>query len=166
MEQETLQWHATCCRILSRFHWQLWKCYPKLLSKYICPCPCPCICTCMGLALYFQLRKSLFFFKCHSHLFLAIYSLSRWTSYHKISSNLAITRFGFRLFQSLTFHRQLCSSIAEMPVKFQSQYDHYIIQFHGFETSRRFGGKASYRLVNRGPEVLLHDKSSLSCGLA
>ena len=123
----------------------------------------------MALALHFQLHivtQIPLFFKCHSHLFLAIYSLSRWTSYHKISWNLAATRFGFRLFQSLTFHRQLCSSIAEMPVKFQSQYDHYIFQFHGFETSRRFGSKASYHLVNRGPEVLLHDKSSLICVLA
>ena len=57
---------------------------------------------------------------------LRLYSLSGKTSYRKISWSLEAARFGFKLFQS----------------------QHPISRLRGFT---RFGGKTSYRLVNRGP---------------
>ena len=57
---------------------------------------------------------------------LGLYSLSGKTSYRRISWSLEAARFGFKLFQS----------------------QHPISRLRDFT---RFGGKTSYRLVNRGP---------------
>ena len=48
---------------------------------------------------------------------LGIYSLSRWTSYRRISQSLEAAGFGWI---ALKFDRHLDSRAAEMPVKFQS----------------------------------------------
>ena len=51
------------------------------------------------------------------------------------------------------------------------RYDYHNIQYRGFETLRDFGGKTSYRLVNRGPGAfhwlawLLENKLNLTMWL-
>ena len=64
-------------------------------------------------------------------LILGLYSLRGKTSYRKISWSLEAARFGFKLFQSLW--NLAGTSALQNPI------------------SARFGGKTSYRLVNRGP---------------
>ena len=82
---------------------------------------------------------------------LGLYSLSGKTSYRKISWSLEAARFGFKLFQSLwnlagtsaaLLPRCLSNFIAIRPLQ------HPISWLRDFT---RFGGKTSYRLVNRGP---------------
>ena len=54
-----------------------------------------------------------------------------------------------------------CSEIWQAPwqhccqdaCQISERYDHYNIQSRGFEDFTRFGGKTSYRLVNRGPDL-------------
>ena len=77
-------------------------------------------------------------------------SLSRRTSYRKISWNIESTRFGFELFQSFwnltsTSAEAETSSAAELDVKYQSD-----TTSRGRD-STTFSGKTSYRLVNSGP---------------
>ena len=81
-----------------------------------------------------------------------LYSLSGKTSYRKISWSLEAARFGFKLFQSLW---NLAGTSAALLPKCLSNFrmirplQHPISRLRYFA---RFGGKTSYRLVNRGPE--------------
>ena len=80
-----------------------------------------------------------------------LYSLSGKTSYRKISWSLEATRFGFKLFQSLW--NLAGNSAALLPrclLNFRGirPLQHPISRLRDF---MRFGGKTSYRLVNRGP---------------
>ena len=82
---------------------------------------------------------------------LRLYSLSGKTSYRKISWSLEAARFGFKLFQSLW--NLAGTSAALLPsclLNFRAirPLQHPISRLRGFT---RFGGKTSYRLVNRGP---------------
>ena len=80
-----------------------------------------------------------------------LYSLSGKTSYRKISWSLEAARFGFKLFQSLW---NLAGTSAAMLPRCLSNFrairplQHPISRLRDFT---RFGGKTSYRLVNRGP---------------
>ena len=87
------------------------------------------------------------------HAYLGLYSLSCKTSYRKISWSLEAARFRFKLFQSLwnlagtsatALPRCLSNFRAILPLQ------HPISRLRDFT---RFGGKTSYRLVNRGPEA-------------
>ena len=88
---------------------------------------------------------------CHQGL----YSLSGKTSYPKISWSLEAARFGFKLFQSLW---NLAGTSAALLPRCLSNFrairplQHPISRLRDFT---RFGGKTSYRLVNRGPEKVL-----------
>ena len=81
---------------------------------------------------------------------LGLYSLSGKTSYHKISWSLEAARFGFRLFQLVW---NLTGTSAAAPPRCLSNFiairslHHPISRLRDFT---RFGGKTSYRLVNRG----------------
>ena len=84
---------------------------------------------------------------------LGLYSLSGKTSYRKISWSLEAAGFGFKLFKSLwnlagtsaaLLPRCLSNCRAIRPLQ------HPISRLRDFT---RFGGKTSYRLVNRGPDV-------------
>ena len=85
---------------------------------------------------------------------LGLYSLSGKTSYRKISWSLEAARFGFKLFQSLW---NLAGTSAALLPRCLSNFrairplQHPISQLRDFT---RFGGKTSYRLVNRGPAHL------------
>ena len=86
-----------------------------------------------------------------SYWHLGLYSLSGRTSYRKISWSLEAARFGFKLFQSL-WHLT-GTSAAQLPrclsnVRGIRSFWHPISRLRDFT---RFGGKTSYRLVNRGP---------------
>ena len=61
-----------------------------------------------------------------------LYSLSRRTSYHKISRSLEAAKFGFKLVQSLWNLTGISTALLQI----SERYDHYIIQSCGFETSR------------------------------
>ena len=79
-------------------------------------------------------------------------SLSGKTSYRKISWSLEAARFAFKLFQSLW--NLAGTSAALLPrclsnVRAIRPMQHPISRLRDFT---RFGGKTSYRLVNRGPE--------------
>ena len=80
-----------------------------------------------------------------------LYSLSGKTSYRKISWSLEAARFGFKLFQSLW---NLTGTSAALLPRCLSNFrairplQHPISRLRDFT---RFGGKTSYRLVNRGP---------------
>ena len=80
-----------------------------------------------------------------------LYSLSGKTSYRKISWSLEAARFGFKLFQSLW---NLAGTSAALLPRCLSNFrairplQHPISRLRDFT---RFGGKTSYRLVNRGP---------------
>ena len=79
-----------------------------------------------------------------------LYSLSGKTSYQKISWSLEAARFGFKLFQSLW---NLEGTSAALPPRCLSNFkairpwQRPISRLRDFI---RFGGKTSYRLVNRG----------------
>ena len=80
-----------------------------------------------------------------------LYSLSGKTSYHKISWSLEAARFGSKLFQSLW--NLAGTSAAALPRRLSNfrvirPLQHPISRLRDFT---RFGGKTSYRLVNRGP---------------
>ena len=81
-----------------------------------------------------------------------LYSLSGKTSYRKISWSLEAARFGFKLFQSLW---NLAGTSAALLPSCLSNFrairplQHPISRLRDFT---RFGGKTSYRLVNRGPD--------------
>ena len=81
----------------------------------------------------------------------SLYSLSGKTSYRKISWSLEAARFGFKLFQSLW---NLTGTSAALQPRCLSNFrairplQHPISWLRDFT---RFGGKTSYRLVNRGP---------------
>ena len=83
-----------------------------------------------------------------------LYSLSCKTSYRKISWSLEAARFGFKLFQMLWY---LAGTSAALLPRCLSNFrairslQHPISQLRDFT---RFGGKTSYRLVNRGPGEL------------
>ena len=83
-----------------------------------------------------------------------LYSLSGRTAYGKISWSLEAAGFRFRLFQSLWYLTRISAATLQKympPVKFQ---DDTIIITSNLAASRlytRFGGKSSYRLVNRSP---------------
>ena len=80
-----------------------------------------------------------------------LYSLSGKTSYRKISWSLEAARFGFKLFQSLW---NLAGTSAALLPRCLSNFrairplPHPISRLRDFT---RFGGKTSYRLVNRCP---------------
>ena len=82
---------------------------------------------------------------------LGLYSLSGKTSYRKISWSLEAARFGFKLFQSLW---NLAGTSAALLPRCLSNFrairplQRPISRLRDFT---RFGGKTSYRLVNRGP---------------
>ena len=83
--------------------------------------------------------------------FLGLYSLSGKTSYRKISWSLEAARFGFKLFQS--FWNLAGTSAALLP-RCLSNFRAIRLLQHPISRLRdftRFGGKTSYRLVNRGP---------------
>ena len=83
--------------------------------------------------------------------FLGLYSLSGKTSYHKISWSLEAARFEFKLFQSLW---NLAGTSAALLPRCLSNFRAIRLLQHPIPRLRdftRFGGKASYRLVNRGP---------------
>ena len=80
-----------------------------------------------------------------------LYSLSRKASYRKISWSLEVARFRFRLFQLLW--NLTGTSAATLPrclsnFNAKQSLQHSISRLRDF---MRFGGKTSYRLVNRGP---------------
>ena len=80
-----------------------------------------------------------------------LYSLSGKTSYRKISWSLEAARFGFKLLQSLW--NLAGTSAALLPMCLSNfrairPLQHPISRLREFT---RFGGKTSYRLVNRGP---------------
>ena len=83
--------------------------------------------------------------------FQGLYSLSGKTSYRKISWSLEAARFGFKLFQSLW---NLVGTSAALLPRCLSNFrairplQHPISRLRDFTG---FGGKTSYRLVNRGP---------------
>ena len=83
---------------------------------------------------------------------LGLYSLSGKTSHRKISWSLEAARFGFKLVQSLW---NLAGTSAALLPRCLSNFrairplQHTISRLRDFT---RFGGKTSYRLVNRGPE--------------
>ena len=82
---------------------------------------------------------------------LSLFSLSGKTSYRKISWSIEAARLGFKLFQSLW---NLAGTSAALLPRCQSNFrairplQHPISRLRDFT---RFGGKTSYRLVNRGP---------------
>ena len=82
-----------------------------------------------------------------------LYSLSGKTSYRKISWSLEATRFGFKPFQLLW---NLAGTSAALLPRCLSNFrairplQYPISRLRDFT---RFGGKTSYRLVNRGPGV-------------
>ena len=87
-----------------------------------------------------------------------LYSLSGKTSYRKISWSLEAARFGSKLFQSLW---NLAGTSAALLPRCLSKrclsnfrairpLQHPISRLRDFT---RFGGKTSYRLVNRGPGI-------------
>ena len=81
-----------------------------------------------------------------------LYSLSCRTSYRKISWSLEAARFGFKLFQLLW--NLTGTSAAALPrclsnFRVIRPLQRPIFSLWDFT---RFGGKTSYRLVNRGPE--------------
>ena len=82
---------------------------------------------------------------------LGLYSLSGKTSYRKISWSLEAARLGFKLFQSLC---NLAGTSAALLPRCLSYFrairplQHPISRLRDFT---RFGGKTSYRLMNRGP---------------
>ena len=80
-----------------------------------------------------------------------LYSLSGKTSYRKISWSLEAARFGFKLFQSLW---NLAGTSAALLPRCLSNFRAIRPLQHPISWPRdftRFGGKTSYRLVNRGP---------------
>ena len=82
---------------------------------------------------------------------LGLYSLSRKTSYSKISWSFETARFGFKLFQSLW---NLAGTSAALLPRCLSNFRVIRPLQHPISRLRdvtRFGGKTSYRLVNRGP---------------
>ena len=90
----------------------------------------------------------------HTSSLQGLYSLSGKTSYRKISWSLEAARFGFKLFQSLG---NLAGTSAALLPRCLSNFrairplQHPISRLRDFT---RFGGKTSYRLVNRGPGEL------------
>ena len=85
---------------------------------------------------------------------LGLYSLSGKTSYRKISWSLEAARFGFKLFQSLW---NLAGTSAALLPRCLSNFRAIRPLQHPISWLRyftRFGGKTSYRLVNRGPELV------------
>ena len=82
-----------------------------------------------------------------------LYSLSGKTPYWKISWSLEAARFRFKLFQSLW---NLAGTLAALLPRCLSNcraiqpLQHPISRLRDFT---RFGGKTSYRLVNRGPDM-------------
>ena len=87
--------------------------------------------------------------------FQGLYSLSGKTSYRKISWSLEAARFGFKPFQSLW--NLAGTSAALLPrclsnLRAIRPLQHTISRLRDFTG---FGGKTSYRLVNRGPEVTI-----------
>ena len=95
-----------------------------------------------------------------------LYSLSGKTSYRKISWSLEAARFGSKLFQSLW---NWAGTSAALLLRCLSNFrairplQHPISRLRDFT---RFGGKTSYRLVNRGPVLLQQDHILLSCFIA
>ena len=95
------------------------------------------------------------------NLYQGLYSLSGKTSYRKISWSLEAARFGFKLFQSLW---NLAGTSAALLPRCLSNFtairplQHPISRHRDFT---RFGGKTSYRLVNRGPCVLSYISNTL-----
>ena len=84
---------------------------------------------------------------------MGLYSLSGKTSYRKISWSLEAARFGFKLLQWLW--NLAGTSAALLPMCLSNfrairPLQHPISRLRDFT---RFGGKTSYRLVNRGPEL-------------
>ena len=87
-----------------------------------------------------------------------LYSLKGRTSYHKISWSLEAARFSVRLLRSLWNLTGVSEAL--LPVKFQSDMI-IITPNHAAPRLREFGGKTSYRVVNRGPGGLPPYSSSL-----
>ena len=95
---------------------------------------------------------------------LGLYPLSGKTSYRKISWSLEAARFGFKLFQSVC---NLAGTSAALLPRCLSNFrairrlQQPISRLRYFT---RFGGKTSYRLVNRGPvyKVRRYKQCSLS----
>ena len=100
-----------------------------------------------------------------------LYSLSGKTSYRKISRSLEAARFGFKLFQSLwNLARTSAALLPRCLSNFRAirPLQHPISRLRDFT---RFGGKTSYRLVNRGPgyyaqhiPIIIHTLRVLFCG--
>ena len=83
---------------------------------------------------------------------LGLYSLSRRTSYRKISRSLEAARFEFKLFQLLW---NLTGTSVLLP-RCLSNFRVIRLLWHPISWLRdftRFGGKTSYHLVNRGLRV-------------
>ena len=95
--------------------------------------------------------------------YLGLYSLSGKTSYRKISWSLEAARFGFKLFQSLW--NLAGTSVALLPMCLSNfrtirPLHNPISRLRDFT---RFGGKTSYRLVNRGPDLICIQIHTLKC---
>ena len=85
-------------------------------------------------------------------ILLGLYSLSGKTSYRKISWSLKAAIFRFKLFQSLwNLAGTLAALLPRCLWNFRTirPLQHPISRLRDFT---RFGGKTSYRLVNRGPD--------------
>ena len=82
------------------------------------------------------------------------YPLSVRTSYRKMSRSIEAGTFGFKLFQSL---KKLTSTSAAQLLRCLWNFRALRSSLHPISRLRdftRFGGKASYRLVNKGPGLL------------
>ena len=115
---------------------------------------------------YWSYDPRIQWYKISTQLFrdiLGLYSLSRETSYHKISWSLEVARFGFKLFQSLW---NLAGTSAALLPRCLSNFrairplQYPISRLRDFA---RFGGKTSYRLVNRGPGFSTRRAKSVEC---
>ena len=92
-----------------------------------------------------------------------LYSLSGRMSYGKISRSLEVARYGFKHFSSLW--NLTGTSAAPLPkclLNFRAirSLSHPISRLRDFA---RFGGKTSYRLVNRGPVSLEINHWNVHC---
>ena len=83
-----------------------------------------------------------------------LYSLSRRTSYRKISRNLEAVTFGFKLFQSLWNLTDISAALLPRCLSNFRAIRSMQLPISRLRDSVRFGGKTSNRLVNRGPGVM------------
>ena len=85
-----------------------------------------------------------------------IYSLNGRTSHRTISCSFEAAT------QSLLRWQEPWQQHCRDTCQVSNRYDHYDMQYRGFGTSQRFGGRTFYRLVNRGPDLYSTTVASLN----